>query len=80
MKPFTHLALLTTLFVCGCQHGTGTSSNVLATKNKTFTVDTSIKDTVQRHIKLHSNKYFSSFETPAEVRFFSDGTLVDSVI
>jgi hypothetical protein len=71
MKSFALLALLTSLFVYGCQQGART---------KTFTLDIAIKDTVQQHIKLHSNKYFSDFETPAEVRFFSDGVLVDSVI
>jgi|GEM_PF-3193577 len=80
MKTFTCLSLLTTLIIFGCHRRSGTTSNEVATKNKIFTLDIALKDTVQRHIKLLSNKHFSSFETPADVRFFSDGVLVDSVI
>jgi len=47
------------------------SSGSTATKNKGFAIDPAIKDTVLRHIKSHSNKHFASFETPAELGFFS---------
>lgn len=80
MKTFTYLFLLTALIIFGCHQRSGTISNEVETKNKIFTLDTALKDTVQRHIKLHSNKHFSSFETPADVRFFSDEILIDSVI
>jgi hypothetical protein len=80
MNNLTYLLLLSVLIVCSCQQKTGTSSVEGATKNEIFTLDTAIKDTVQRHTILHSNRHFASFETPAEVRFFSDGSLIDSVI
>jgi hypothetical protein len=80
MKAFTYFLLLNMLFVCGCHRKPETSLNEGGSKDNIFTVDTALKDTVQRHIKLHPNKYFSDFKTAAEVRFFSDGSLVDSII
>jgi hypothetical protein len=80
MKLLLLLALFPMLFVFGCREGTGISPNVVSTKNKEFTLDTAIKDTVLRNVKLHSNKHFAGFETPAEIRFFADGAVVDSII
>jgi hypothetical protein len=80
MKLFLLLALLLMIFVVGCLERTGPSANVESTKNETFNLDTAIRDTVLRHVKLHSNKHFSHFETPAEVRFFAEGAVVDSII
>jgi hypothetical protein len=80
MKLFLLLALFPMLFVFGCREGTGISPNAVSTKNKEFTLDTAIKDTVLRYVKLHSNKHFAGFETPAEIGFFVDGVAVDSII
>src|SRR5271170_4863528 len=56
------------------------AQQTLTKSNQLFTLDPALQDTVQRHIELHSDKYFSSFKTPTEVRYFSNGVLVDSLI
>lgn len=79
MRPILVLTLLPALFLYCCRREVGNSAITMSAENKTFHLDAAIKDTVLRYVKLHSNKHFASFETPAEVRFFSDGAVVDSI-
>ena len=52
----------------------------LTNGNQLFTLDPVLQDTVQRHIELRSDKYFSSFKTSIDVRYFSNGVLAQSMI
>lgn len=80
MKRLIYSLLLITPSIFSCQQRIKTFPNLAVSKDQIFVLDTALKDTIQRHIKLHLNKHFASFETPAEIRFFSDRSLVDSVI
>ena len=43
-------------------------------------VDSSFRDTVIKHIQFKSERYFSSFKTPLEARYFQNGIQTDSII
>ena len=68
------------LFTLSCRRETGASSTAPSNNQSTLFVDPAIQDTVIRQIKLRTNRHFASFETPAEIRFFADGLVIDSII
>jgi hypothetical protein len=43
-------------------------------------IDSSLRDTVKKHIEFISDSRFSEFKTPIEARFFTDGLQTDSII
>lgn len=65
---------------CSCQQKKNTPSFVNVDTTKNVVTDNPLQDSVERHIQFLSDEYFSNFKTPIEVRFFSNGLLVDSII
>jgi hypothetical protein len=65
---------------CYCQQATKTSPHVKKDKVQLLIIDSTFRDTVKKNIQLISDKYFASFKTPIEVRFFSNGFLTDSIV
>ena len=66
------LTLFLTIIICSCKH---TKNNA-----KIFILDSSLQDSIKRQLQFVSDRYFSSFKTPIEVRYFLNDLLVDSII
>jgi hypothetical protein len=79
MKPSIICLLSISIFLCCCQQPTKTLPQTNNAK-KSIIIDSTFCDTVKRHIQLKSDRYFSSFNTPIEARFFSGGVQTDSII
>lgn len=74
-----YLLFLSSLFY-SCQETGKPATSLFGDTTKIFILDTNLKDTAERRISFLSDKYSSYFNTPIELRFFSDGMLTDSVI
>lgn len=66
------LTLFLAIIVCSCKQ---TSDDT-----KIFILDSSLSDTKKQHIQFVSDRHFSQFKTPIEVRYFLNDHLVDSII
>jgi hypothetical protein len=78
MKSSILFLIILAIFICCCQQ-----KKTLSQANegsKSIIIDSAFRDTVKRHIRLISGRYFSSFNTPIEVRFFDDSLQTDSII
>lgn len=80
MKLPSLLVFAALFLAAGCHRPTETASQMSATKGNTIDLDAGIKDTVLRHIHFRSRRHFATFETPAEVRFYTGGVVVDSIL
>jgi len=78
MKSLLLLLILSILFCC-CQQQ---AKSLAQTKGsiKSVIIDSSLSDTIKRHIELISDNYFSAFKTSIEARFFTNGVQTDSIV
>jgi hypothetical protein len=74
------LSLLTlSIILCCCQQPTKTLSQAKDT-TQSVVIDSTLRDTLKRHIEFISDRNFSNFKTPIEARFFTNGLQTDSII
>jgi hypothetical protein len=78
MRPFFPLLILLSLLIWGCQNSI-VSSNNKQNAAESIEVDSTIQDTLKNHIQ-NIEKFYSIFKTPIEVRFYSCGSIIDSII
>lgn len=69
------------LFIAlGCSDQITNTALKEKTQNRSIIIDTSIIDSIKKEIKVFPNRSYSSFSSPTEVRFFSNGVQSDSII
>ena len=66
------LTLFLTIVLCSCKQ---TNHNT-----KIFILDSNLQDTTKSLVQFVSDRHFSQFKTPIEVRYFLNDKLVDSII
>jgi hypothetical protein len=76
MKQLIQYFFFFSILLISCQH----QSNNQKKKIDSIVIDSTFRDTVKHHIEFISDKYFSNFKTPIEVRSFTDGIQKDSII
>lgn len=72
MKLTLTFTLFLTIIFCSCKQ---TNDNT-----KIFILDSSLQDTTKQHLQFVSDRHFSQFKTPIEVRYFLNDLLIDSII
>ena len=79
MKSSILFLLSLSVLLCCCRQTTKKLSQA-KDKTQSIFVDSTYRDSVQRHIELTSDRYFSQFKTPIEAIFFSNGLQTDSIV
>ena len=79
MKTPLFFVLLLTLLLC-CKQSPQTSPRLIKDAQQSIILDSAFRDTVQKNIKSIPSKYFSTFTTPIDVRWFQNGLISDSII
>lgn len=80
MKHALLYPLLLSVTLCCCKLKNKTTSPPSTIDTNNVVIDSSIRDTVARYIQFTSDRNFSYFKTPIEVRFISNDQVVDSII
>jgi hypothetical protein len=80
MKLTSLSLLLLPILLCCCQQSATTSPSVGGNRPRSIIIDSTLRGTVKMAIRFISDRHFSSFQTPLEARFFSNGFLTDSII
>jgi len=78
VKRIEILLLFFSVLLSYC-HETIKSSST-AFENQSFLLDSSLRDTIQRHTQFIPGRHSSLFKTPINVKLYSNDLLVDSII
>lgn len=80
MKLCLTFILFLAMILCCCRQTKKSPSSISFDTTKTFTLDSTLQDSIERQIQFVSDRDFSQFKTPIEFRFFSNDLLSDSII
>ena len=61
-------------------HQANQTPALINASSQIITVDSTLQDSIQCHIQLISDRHFSQFKSPAEIRFFTNDLIVDSIV
>lgn len=76
---FYYIFFIATLFL-SCTQKKTPPAVLYDDPSKIFSLDSSLRDSIKPLIKFTSGRGISSFKTPIEIRFFTNKTLLDSIV